>query len=176
MVGRCARGLLTAAVICLVVGVAAGKLLLHLGLSPVLTASMQPSFAPGDAVITRPIPVSQLKPGMVAVFVPPGHQEAYAHRVISISGKANHPVLVTKGDANPTVDHWHATLSGPTVPRVVASVPKAGYALAWLRDPRWRASVIAALGLLMTTVLTRSVLRSRPSPAAVRPSQLSPIS
>ena len=169
MAGRMIRALFTVAIVCLVVGIAAGKYVLHLGLSPVLTASMRPSFAPGDAVITRPVPVSALKPGMVVVFVPPGHDGAYAHRIVSVSANPSHPVIVTKGDANPAPDHWRVTLSSPTVPLVVGSVPKAGYPLVWLRQPRWRAGVIGALGLLMTTVLTRSALRSRPRSPSGRP-------
>jgi signal peptidase I len=167
--GRVLRVLVTAAIAVLVLAVGAGKLVLHLGLSPVLTASMRPSFAPGDAVLTRPVPVSRLRPGMVVVFVPPGHSSAYAHRIVAISGTPVRPVLTTKGDANPAVDHWRATLSSPTVRQVVASLPKAGYLMVWLREPRWRAVILGVLGLLMTTVFTRSVLRARPAPLSRRP-------
>jgi len=161
--------MLTATIVCVVVAVAAGKLVLHLGLSPVLTGSMRPSYAPGDAIVTRPVPVSALRPGMVVVFVPPGHQDAFAHRIVTVGGTPSRPVLTTKGDANPTPDHWRVTLSGTTIPRVVGSLPKAGYPLLWLREPRWRAGVIGLLGLLMTTVLTRSVLRARPRTPSGRP-------
>ena len=167
--GRLARVVLTAATVAIVVAIGAGKLALHLGLSPVLTSSMRPSFAPGDGVITRQVPVTRLRPGMVVVFVPPGHTSAYAHRIVAIGGTPNRPVLTTKGDANPAPDHWRATLSSPTVQQVVGSVPKVGYLLVWLREPRWRAAIIGALGLLMTTMLTRSALRSRPAGPARRP-------
>ncbi|MDQ1746046.1 MAG: signal peptidase [Frankiaceae bacterium] len=171
--GRTVRALLTAVVVCLVVAVGAGKLFLHLGMSPVLTGSMRPAFAPGDAIVTRPVAVSQLRPGMVVVFVPPGHETPYAHRIVSVSGPRSHPVLVTKGDANPAPDHWRVTLNAPTVSQVVGSLPKVGYPLSWLREPRWRAGVIGALGLLMTTVLTRSVLHSGPRTASRRPAHAS---
>ncbi len=167
--GRVVRVVLTTAIVGAVLAIGAGKLVLHLGLSPVLTASMRPSFAPGDAVLTRPVPVSRLRPGMVVVFVPPGHTSAYAHRIVAVGGTPSRPVLTTKGDANPAVDHWRVTLSSPTVPQVVTSVPKAGYLLVWLREPRWRAAVIGVLGLLVTTALTRSVLRSRPATPSRRP-------
>src|SRR4051794_6710398 len=119
--GRVARGALTTAIVGVVLAIGAGKLVLHLGLAPVLTSSMRPSFAPGDAVVTRPVPVSRLRPGMVVVFVPPGHSSAYAHRIVAVDGPPSRPVLTTKGDANPAADHWRATLSGPTVPQVVTS-------------------------------------------------------
>lgn len=167
--GRVLRTLLTAAVVCLVVAVCAGKVFLHLGMSPVLTGSMRPAFAPGDAILTRPVAVSALHPGMVVVFVPPGHQTAFAHRIVSVSGTPSHPVLVTKGDANPAPDHWRVRLSTPTITQVVGSVPKVGYPLTWLREPRWRAAVIGALGLLMTVAFTRSVLRSQPRTSSRRP-------
>ncbi|MDQ1700176.1 MAG: hypothetical protein QOG34_2039 [Frankiaceae bacterium] len=164
-----ARGLLTATLLCLILAVAAGKTVLHLGMSPVLTGSMRPSFAPGDAILTRPVPVSQLRPGQVVVFVPPGHQAAYAHRIVSIGGTPSRPILTTKGDANPAPDHWRVALSSATVPQVVGSLPKVGYPLVWLREPQWRAGVIGLLGLLMTAVLTRSVLQSQPRPHSGRP-------
>jgi len=167
--GRAARLLLTTALVGLVVAIGVGKLVLHLGLSPVLTSSMRPSFAPGDAVVTRRVPVSQLRPGMVVVFVPPGHPSAFAHRIVAIGGTPSRPVLTTKGDANPAPDHWRATLSDPTVPQVVGAVPKVGYLLVWLREPRWRAAIIGVIGLLMTAMLTRSVLRSRPASPSHRP-------
>jgi signal peptidase I len=166
---RVLRALVVAAIVCVVAGIGAGKYVLHLGMSPVLTGSMRPSFAPGDAIVTRPVAVSSLHAGMVVVFVPPGHAEAYAHRIVSMTGNHDRPVLVTKGDANPAPDRWRVTLTSPTVPRVVGSVPKAGYVLASLREPRWRAGVIGALGLLMTALLTRSVLGSRPRSPSGRP-------
>ncbi|MBV9097363.1 MAG: signal peptidase I [Frankiaceae bacterium] len=162
MAVQAVRALVTAALVCLIVAVVAGKVFLHLGMSPVLTGSMRPAFAPGDAIVTRPVAVSQLRPGMVVVFVPPGHVTPYAHRIVSVSGSPSHPVLATKGDANLAPDHWRVTLNTPTITQVVGSVPKVGYPLTWLREPRWRAAVIGALGLFVTTVLTRSALRSRP--------------
>lgn len=165
VVGPLVRAVVTAAIVFVVVAVAAGKVFLHLGLSPVLTGSMRPSYAPGDAIVTRPVPVSALRPGMVVVFVPPGHQDAFAHRIVTVGGTPSRPVLTTRGDANPTADHWRLTLNSPTIPRVVGSLPKAGYPLVWLREPRWRAGVIGLLGLLMTTVLTRSALRAPRAPS-----------
>lgn len=163
-VRRLARALGTLTIVCVVAGIGVGKLAFHVGLSPVLTGSMRPTFAPGDALVTRPVPVTQLHPGMVVVFVPPGHADAYAHRIVSLGGTPTRPVITTKGDANPAPDRWRVTLSTPTVQYVVGSVPKAGQALVWLHEPRWRAGVIGVLGLLMTTLLTRSVLRTTPAP------------
>jgi signal peptidase I len=171
--GHVATAVLTTVVVLLVLAVAVGKTLGHLGLSPVLTGSMRPAYSPGDAVLTQRVPVTSLRPGMIAVFVPPGEQAAFAHRIVSISGDPRRPVVVTKGDANPAADPWRATLSTPTVPRVVTVLPKIGYPLVWVRDPRWRSALVGLLGLLGTALLTRSILRPRPRLVA-RHARLSP--
>jgi signal peptidase len=162
LAGRLARGLrraVAAALLLLLLGVAATIWLLHLGLSPVLTASMRPTYAPGDAVLTRTIPVSSLRPGDIAVFVPPGEAAPFAHRVVSITGDPHHPVIRTKGDANPAPDSWHATLPGPNVRVVVWSVPKIGYPLTWVKTREARAALIGVVGLLLTLTATRTALR-----------------
>jgi signal peptidase I len=148
----------------LVVGV--GGYLGHLGVTPVLTGSMRPTYAPGDAVVTRMVPVTRIHPGMIVVFVPPGESAPFAHRVVAVTGTPGHPVVETKGDANPAPDAWRAALPGPSVRQVVAVVPKVGYLLVRLHDPRVRASLIGVLGLLATALMTSSTLR-RPRPRAV---------
>jgi signal peptidase len=46
-----------------------------------------------------------------------------------------HPVVVTRGDANAAADPWRARLAGGTAWRVTRVVPKVGYAVVWLRSP-----------------------------------------
>lgn len=156
----------------LFIGVAAfavGGFVFHLGLSPVLTGSMTPTFRAGDALITRPVPVSSLRPGDVAVFVPPGESAPYAHRITSVTPTADGGVVVTTwGDANPAPDAWHATLNGPQVSRVVTTVPDVGRVMVAVSSPLARALAIAVIGLLLTGIGTQSLLRTpstRLSPA-----------
>lgn len=156
----------------LLVGVAAfalGGFVFHLGLSPVLSGSMTPTFRAGDALITRPVAVTSLRPGDVAVFVPPGESAPYAHRITSVTPTGDGGVVVTtQGDANPAPDAWHATLHGPQVSRVVTTVPEVGRVMVAVSSPLARALIIAVIGLLLTGIGTQSLLRSpgyRLSPA-----------
>lgn len=152
----------TAVLLLLFTGFIAGRLVLHLGMSPVLTGSMRPTFAPGDAVVTRMVATSQLRPGQIALIVPPGETAPYAHRLQTVTSTAKGITVTTKGDANPQPDAWHTLLTEPQVPVVVTHVPKLGYALNAVHDPRWRSALLAALGLLITFLATRTVLAASP--------------
>lgn len=134
--------------------------LLGIGYSPVLTGSMRPAFAPGDLLMTAPKETSDLRPGQIAVFTPPGESTAYAHRITAMAGAPDHPVLTTKGDANPTADKWRARLDQKQVPVVVATVPHVGGALLWAQNPLHRAIFVALFGLSLTTVSVIWVLRA----------------
>lgn len=134
--------------------------LLHIGFSPVLTGSMRPAFAPGDLLITAPVAVGALEPGQVAVFTPPGESAQYAHRITSVAGNPEHPVLTTKGDANPAPDRWRAKLNQDQVPVVVATVPYAGNALLWAQNPAQRAIFTALFGLAVTGASVLWILRT----------------
>ncbi|MFC7850165.1 signal peptidase I [Arthrobacter sp. NPDC057388] len=134
--------------------------LLHIGYSPVLTGSMRPAFAPGDLLVTAPKTVTELQPGDVAVFTPPGESAPYAHRVTALTGAPDHPVLTTKGDANPAPDHWRARLDQDQVPVVVTTVPYAGNVLLWAQNPLQRAVFTALFGLSLTATSVVWILRT----------------
>ena len=150
-----ARGLLVA-----VLGLVAAGYLQQIQVSPVLTASMVPTFGPGDAVVTRQVPMRELHVGQVAVFVPPGQTSSYAHRVVSISGHPTHPVIRTKGDANSAPDPWAVPLSGPTFTEVLVSAPRVGSLLVAGNGSAPRALLILAVGLAATFVVVRRILTS----------------
>jgi signal peptidase len=155
------------------VAVVVGKFALHLGIAPVLTGSMRPTFAPGDAVVTRVVPVSEVHPGTIAVFVPPGESAPFAHRVMTVSPSAKGPIVTTKGDANPQPDAWRAVLHSPRVSVVVTHLPKFGYVLVAVHQRRWRAALIGLIGLVMTFMATRSVVSgSSPSPRVAQGARL----
>jgi len=153
-------------VLAVVAVIAVGGVAFHLGLSPVLTGSMRPTFSPGDAVVTRTVSVQSLHPGDVAVFVPPGESTPYAHRITSVHDTAAGVVITTKGDANPAPDAWHATLNTPTVRKVVFAVPFIGRLMVWLHGPLLRAFAIALVGLVLTALGTRALLRLPPPATA----------
>jgi len=134
-----------------------GLLMLAFGyrVSPVLSGSMSPTYRPGDAIVTRSVPVASLRVGMIPVIIPPGESVPYAHRITAIGGTPQQPVVSTKGDANPTADRWHARLDSARVPVVVATVPAVGHVLTWIHGRAVRAALLCALGLLVTGVGTR---------------------
>jgi hypothetical protein len=63
---------------------------------------------------------------MIVLFVPPGESSEFAHRVTTVTGPANAPVLTTKGDANKVGDPWHARITAPYVNEVIGSLPGFG--------------------------------------------------
>ena len=150
-----ARGLLVA-----VLGLVAAGYLQHIQVSPVLTGSMVPTFAPGDAVVTRQVPLRDLHVGQVAVLVPPGQTSSYAHRVVSISGDPAHPVVRTRGDANSAPDPWAVPVSGRTVTEVLVSAPRVGNLLVAGNGSAPRALLILAVGLAATFLVVRRILTS----------------
>ncbi|MDQ3486071.1 MAG: signal peptidase I [Actinomycetota bacterium] len=142
--------------------IAVGASLLHVRVSPVLTSSMTPTFRAGAAVLTRPTPVEQLRPGMVAVFVPPGESDPFAHRIVSVTATGSGRTLVTKGDANPALDEWRAQLSETDVPVVITSVPTAGWLLVWGRHSAVRAFALAGVGIAFAAIGVRLMFTASP--------------
>jgi signal peptidase len=142
-----------------------GARVAHWSAEPVLTGSMAPTFQPGDLVVTRQVDVRTLHTGQVAVFVPPGETSAYAHRVVGLSGDPVHPVIRTKGDANPAPDAWQARLTAPTVPVVVAHAPYAGRLITAMRAIQGHSQFVTVLGLILTLSAVRMVL---PRPTSTR--------
>lgn len=113
--------------------VAASVVMLHLGVRAVLTGSMRPDYGPGAVLLTERIPTTAVQPGMIILFVPPGEHGEYAHRITSVTGPADAPVLTTKGDANKVGDPWHARLRSPYVSNVIGSLPALGRVLVAVR-------------------------------------------
>jgi signal peptidase I len=97
---------------------------------------MRPAYQPGAAVITKPVSVRKLRPGMVVLFVPPGEHVEFAHRITSVVSSSADPIITTKGDANKTPDAWHARIDSATIPQVVGTVPWIGSLMARLATAR----------------------------------------
>jgi signal peptidase len=135
----------------IVLGASAGVALcvfsLHLGLRPVLTGSMRPDYGPGAVLLTRRIPTSTIRTGMIILFVPPGETSEFAHRVTSVTGTASGPILTTKGEANKVGDPWHARITAPYVNEVIGSLPGIGRLFITVRG--MGQVVLALLGSLL---------------------------
>lgn len=133
---------------------------LHVATQTVLTGSMRGTFDPGSLVFTRPVPATQIRPGDVIVFTPPGHDDPYTHRVVTVSRHGDHPVVTTKGDANASPDGWKAELDSSTVPVVFAHVPHVGRVLLAIQARGLRTVLLAVLGLLIAISGSRLLLGS----------------
>ena len=91
---------------------------------------------PGDVVIVTPEPIRDVRPGQVITYaIPVGDHHVETHRVVRVVGGGDHPVVITKGDANAAADPWKAELSGTTVWRYRFRIPMLGRAIVALRDP-----------------------------------------
>ena len=122
----------------------------------VLSGSMQPTFSRGDLVVATPHRLSTLRVGQVISFqIPVGDHRVESHRIVEILGGGNEPVVRTKGDASQAADPWNAQLTGGSAWVVTQSVPKLGYLILWMRDPRAR---LMALFLAPALLAGRTLL------------------
>jgi signal peptidase len=116
----------------------------------VLSGSMKPYFSPGDIVVVTPEATRDVRAGQVISYhIPVGDHHVQSHRVIEVVRGGDHPLVRTKGDGNASPDPWTARLNGATAWQVRAVVPKAGWAIVWLRTPAIRRVAIFAVPLLL---------------------------
>jgi signal peptidase I len=110
----------------------------------IVTGSMEPGINAGDVVLASPDPIIEDSIGRVISFQDPARPEfVLTHRLISINEDGT---LVTKGDANPTVD------SVPVPTETVTGLGRllvqfVGLPVVWYHTGNW-------LGLLLTIALT----------------------
>jgi signal peptidase len=105
----------------------------------IVGGSMSGTFEVGAVAFDRPVPVADLRVGDIITYQPPpdsGVPNLVSHRIISIRHIGGQTVYHTKGDANPDPDPWRFRLDEPTQPRVVFTVPYAGYLFMGLTH-RW---------------------------------------
>ncbi len=105
----------------------------------VSSGSMAPAIPVGSLVLTAPVVDPQ--PGTVITFRQGGG--TVTHRVVAVEGDR----LVTRGDANTTPDAG-SVRTGSLMGRVGLTVPLAGYAVVFLRQP----ATLPALVLLVVLV------------------------
>ena len=156
---------LTSAVLVLV-GVGLGPRLGYYRSLTVISGSMQPAFAPGDVVIVTPEPVRDVRPGQVITYaIPVGDHHVETHRVVRVLRRGDHPVVVTKGDANATADPWKAELQGSQVWRYRFRIPLVGHAIVALREPLVHKLTVLLLPVLLALYGLARIWRRRPDEA-----------
>jgi signal peptidase len=122
-----------------------------------LTGSMEPGIRPGDVVVTVPRPASELATGdVISYHIPIEDHRVETHRVTKVVHAADGTTTFrTKGDNNPDVDPWTATLQGDTVWQERAVIPRLGTAIRLLRNPAVQHGVFwVAVGGLVLLGLT----------------------
>jgi len=110
----------------------------------VASGSMEPRISVGDVVLASPVTDRERVLGRVTVFKAPDHSgKVITHRVVRFDGSA----MVTKGDANATVDSATITMGdvrglGRLLVRWV------GLPLTWLQTGQWLWLLLLATSLL----------------------------
>jgi signal peptidase len=116
----------------------------------VMTGSMEPRLAPGDVVVSRPVPPDEVRMGKILLADDPdrpGHLRM--HRYVD-DGPGG--TLVTKGDANPQQDS--TPLERSAVHGVAfLRVPFVGTPVVWVRTGQWVSTGMLALALVAVLAL-----------------------
>jgi signal peptidase I len=75
-----------------------------IGFSPILSGSMRPAANPGDVFLTKVVKASTLRVGDIITVHNQVTGTFYAHRIAEIRTANSVLRILTKGDANPTID------------------------------------------------------------------------
>lgn len=115
----------------------------------VLSGSMNPTFAPGSAVITSEVDPANLKIGDVVTFKVPEEQDMIVtHRIVRINNEAGQMSFITRGDANNSED-TSPRPAGNIIGQVVLGIPYLGYLAAFTQTK---------MGLLFMIVIPALIL------------------
>ena len=131
------------------------------GLHPltVLTGSMRPGIQPGDMVVDEPVRATQIRVGDIVTFRDPSQDRTITHRVRQADVFDGQVHVITRGDANDTVEKWQIPISGQ-VGRVVYTVPKIGYPVTWSHTRNGRLAMVSLPALLLAIMALVKIWRS----------------
>jgi len=163
-----ARAFVMAALLGTVVAVV-GMFLLSIPLGfrslTVMSGSMVPTLGVGDVVVEHEVAPLDVRVGDIVTFRDPTDQSTLiTHRVRSFKVHDGTVEVVTKGDANNTVEKWTIPVNGK-LGVVVLHIPKLGYALVWASGRTGRIALIAVPGILLGALELKRIWRPRRSPA-----------
>ena len=131
--------------------------LVMLGYRPLVirSASMTPTIAVGDVVLSEQVPLSDLHVGdVVTQPEPEDGTEAITHRLVSMTREGDVVHIETKGDANDSGERWTVPADS-SVGYVRVVVPWIGNAVIGVRNSR----VQLAVGLVVLALVVLAVLR-----------------
>jgi signal peptidase len=142
-------------------GLAVGPHVLGYRTMTMLTGSMAPDIDPGDVTIVTPLPISEVRPGMIISYhIPVDDHRLVSHRVLTVDQAPDGRTTVqTKGDANDAPDPWQATLQGDTAWQVRAVIPDLGHLIQALRTPVLSQALVYGAPALLAGWLLLSLWR-----------------
>jgi signal peptidase len=115
----------------------------------VLSGSMEPTLHVGDLVLEKKIAATDIHVGDIVTFRSPDDaSKLITHRVRRVVVANGTVKVVTKGDANQSVERWTVPADG-SVGRALGRVPKVGYLLVWTRSPAGRMLLIVLPACLL---------------------------
>lgn len=111
----------------------------------VLTGSMEPTYAPGDMIVT--VPRSTYAIGDAVTFQPePGDPTLVTHRIIAITSAPGGTEYTTRGDANGSDDA--PIVADQVMGKVIYSVPYVGHLSVAAGEHRATILAVAGAGLI----------------------------
>jgi signal peptidase len=110
----------------------------------VVTGSMEPTLQVGSVVIDEVIAPLDARPGDIVTFKDPLRPRQLTHRLQRMRVDGDTAYMTTLGDANDAPEHWTVRTDG-NIGRVVAHLPKLGYARAALSSRYARLGVLGAV-------------------------------
>jgi signal peptidase len=128
----------------------------------VVSGSMEPTLGVGSVVIDEVISPLEARPGDIVTFQDPLRPRQLTHRLQKARVEGDTAYMTTLGDANDAPEHWTVQTNGQ-IGRVVAHLPKLGYARAALGTRYARLGVLGAvmaLGAFLLVDLWRPRKRS----------------
>jgi signal peptidase I len=130
----------------LLVGVPAAS---HGAALTVWTSSMEPAIPAGSIVVVRPVNPFRLDQGDVITYqLLPDDPISVTHRVVEVQADAKPPAVVTKGDANPSVDADPVEMQWIRG-KVLLHIPYIGYAAQYLNVSMAMYAAAAAIVIWM---------------------------
>jgi signal peptidase len=131
----------------------------------VMSGSMTPAILTGDVVLDERIRPLDARIGDIITFKDPRRARLLTHRLRSVRRKGDMMQMVTKGDANNTVERWAIPVRGE-LGRVRYRVPMVGRLLWRTRTPQARILLVAVPALLLGLFELASIWRPRGRPRA----------
>lgn len=115
----------------------------------VLSGSMEPKIAPGDAVVVDSVRPGNIAVGDVITFNRDGASAPITHRVVEVTGAGADRQFVTKGDNNEEADAQPVPAAN-VVGRVVLTIPYIGFVIDFANtEPGYLLFVVVPIGLLI---------------------------